>query len=153
MNDTRTDACPFCNSPASAMHSSGEWNVWCNRDGTNGDDEGKPCYAMGPSRDTEAEAIKAWNARPTPATDDALETTPTLLLCRQRDEINALTAQLAEREATIAKMTEALEWYEEQAIAANRAMFVKATDAMTAILTSMSLDCGNRARAALESTP
>lgn len=52
----------------------------------------------------------------------------------------------------IERMREGLEWYREIAEAANRYMTSDPpkTDGITALLTELSLDCGKRARAALE---
>jgi hypothetical protein len=55
--------CPFCGWPATAMMDNGTkvWRVYCNDDGTCGDDA-PGCCAEGPEAMTEAEAIALWNA-------------------------------------------------------------------------------------------
>lgn len=62
----RLEPCPFCNWPATAMEDRATrlWRVYCNDDGTCGDDA-PGCCAEGPERDTETEAIAAWNTRAT----------------------------------------------------------------------------------------
>jgi hypothetical protein len=59
----RVARCRFCNWPATAMMDNGTkvWRVYCNDDGTCGDDA-PGCCAEGPEAMTEAEAIALWNA-------------------------------------------------------------------------------------------
>ena len=65
---TITDAikpCPFCGAASTVMTEgiNGPFRVYCNNDGTWGDDGPTPCNAEGPERATAPEAVSAWNNR------------------------------------------------------------------------------------------
>ena len=54
MSDHEPLECPFCGGDAQALDLRAAWCVACS--------EGGECGACGPMRDTEAEAVTAWNA-------------------------------------------------------------------------------------------
>lgn len=62
--------CPFCGGEAGTLMGSNEntdkWRVWCLRPSS-------VCGLIGPFKDSEAEAIAAWNRRALPSRDDVLE--------------------------------------------------------------------------------
>ena len=81
--------CPFCGAAATAMTEgiNGPYRVYCNNDGTPGDDGPPPCSTEGPERATKPEAIAAWNTR----------AVIPMIRAQERAEIVSLIERCAER--------------------------------------------------------
>ena len=70
-------------------------------------------------------------------------------LLAQRDELRTRSSEL---EAEVERLRKALEWYSEKAFAINKFLLAKKSEAVMAVVTELSLDNGNKAKAALEAS-
>jgi hypothetical protein len=72
-------------------------------------------------------------------------------------ELSQFTTATTKRELDLMKrikvLEDALKWYQEKAVSVQVYLSTKNHDATMAVLTELSLDCGNRAKAALEVKP
>lgn len=63
---TALKPCPFCSGESGCLRGDHGWRVWCLRPGS-------ICGVIGPFKDTESDAIVAWNRHSSPSRDAVIE--------------------------------------------------------------------------------